>query len=156
MQRCSRQCHPLGSEPVRFRRSPDETKFLLSDCNDIGAANLVLDTGCLQLAGSDCSPLVIDIDSLSPLGDIAASDAVFWNERLRCATCLIGAVLNANYGLTCTGSLPASKVSTVGPLAHRSAAKLVNSWRSYYPRVVPIRPTSWKCLSAHLPTRILL
>ena len=89
----------LGSEPVRFRRSPDDTKFLLSDCDDLGAASLVLDTGCLQLAGSDCSPLVIDIDSLSPLGKIAASDAAFWNERLQCATRLIGAVLNANYGL---------------------------------------------------------
>ena len=90
----------LGFDPVRFRRSPDETKFLLSDCDNASAGELVLDTRCLQLAGSDCSPLVIDIDSLNSLGKIAASDAAFSSERLQCATRLIGAVLNASYGLT--------------------------------------------------------
>ena len=43
---------------------------------------------------------MIDIDSLNSLGKIAASDAAFSSERLQCATRLIGAVLNASYGLT--------------------------------------------------------
>ena len=74
----------LAFNPVRLRRSPDETKFLLSDCDDASASELVLDKRCLQLAGSDCSPLVIDIDSLNSLGKIAASDAAFSSERLQC------------------------------------------------------------------------
>ena len=78
----------LGSEPVRFRRSPDETKFLLSDCDDIGPPTLC---STLAVCSSPAATvaLVIDIDSLSPKGDTAASDAAFWNERLQCATRLI-------------------------------------------------------------------
>ena len=87
----------LGQEPVRFRYAAGETRFLLSDCSDADAGTLVRDKGCLQLAGGDTSPLVIDIDSLHPSGKEAATEAAFASERLQCATRLLSAVLRAQY-----------------------------------------------------------
>ena len=75
----------LGQEPVRFRYAAGETRFLLADCSDADAGALVRDKGCLQLAGGETSPLVIDIDSLHPSGKEAATEAVFASERLQCA-----------------------------------------------------------------------
>ena len=89
----------LGQEPVRFRYAAGETRFLLSDCSDAEAGCLVRDKGCLQLAGGETSPLVIDIDSLHPSGKEAATEAVFASERLQCATRLLSTVLRARYNI---------------------------------------------------------
>ena len=87
----------MGQEPVRFRFEKDETRFLLVDCSDAAVGALVRDKRCLQLAGGETTPLVIDIDSLHPGGKKAASEAAFASERLQCATRLIGVVLRARY-----------------------------------------------------------
>ena len=88
----------LGQNPVRFRYAGEETRFLLSDCtDDASAGTLVRSEDCLQLAGCETSPLVVDIDSLHPGGKEAASEAVFATERLQCATRLLAAVLRSRF-----------------------------------------------------------
>ena len=87
----------LGQNPVKFRYAGEETRFLLSDCTDTGAGELVRSADCLQLAGCETSPLVVDIDSLHPSGKEAASEAVFAIERLQCATRLLAAVLRSRF-----------------------------------------------------------
>jgi len=87
----------LGRNPVRFRYACEETRFLLTDCTDADAGALVRSGDCLQLAGCETTPLVVDIDSLHPGGNEAASDAVFSTERLQCATRLLTAVLRSRF-----------------------------------------------------------
>ena len=89
----------LGGEPVRLRSSEGSACFLLSDCTDADAGDLVRDPRHLQLVGGDSAPLVIDVDSLHLNGTQAASDAPFSTARLVCATCVLDAMLNSQYGI---------------------------------------------------------
>ena len=53
---------------MRLRSSEGSACFLLSDCADADAGNLVRDPRHLQLVGGDSAPLVLDVDSLHPNG----------------------------------------------------------------------------------------
>ena len=89
----------LGGEPVRLCSSEGSACFLLSDCTDADAGNLVRDPRHLQLVGGDSAPLVLDVDSLHPNGAQAATDAAFCTERLVCATRVLDAMLLSRYGI---------------------------------------------------------
>ena len=82
----------LGEQPVRLRFEDGSTCFLLCDCTDAKAGQLVRDVRQLQIVCGATAPLVIDIDSLHRSGVKQAADAAFSTQRLVCATRVLGGV----------------------------------------------------------------
>ena len=89
----------LGEQPVRLRFEDGSTCFLLCDCTDAKAGQLVRDVRQLQIVGGATAPLVIDIDSLHRSGVKQAADAAFSTQRLVCATRVLGAMLGSRFGI---------------------------------------------------------